>query len=468
MSEIEINNNITTLFNPKTVAVIGASKSPRKLGYHVMKSLTDGGFEGRIVPINPGSKEIMGIPSSPSIDAFPDPIDLAIVVVPAQLVPKIFEECERNAIKGVVLITAGFKEIDDPSGDQQQMALAKIALKAGIMVLGPNTFGMVNLHKNLNASFTPDFSSAKKGGVSLVSQSGGVSHLLAFMAMRQGVGLSKIVGLGNRLNVDFAEILPYLMGDTETEVMVFYLEGLDDPRRLMAAAKANKGKKPVVAIKTGNSKTGDRASLSHTGSMAGNHKIYEGAFRQAGILHADSIESALDLAQALVICPPPKSNRIAVLTAQAGPAIAACDVCEAMGLEIPPFKAETQTIINKLLPPLAIRTNPVDMGPVWLDPLSINNIIETVMEDSTIDGIILLTTYASANLELLANISDLLIKWNQKKPLITCLASPPGIWDGEVADLEKTGAIFNLPTPERAAKAMAGLCRYGVLVRERD
>ena len=249
MSEIEINNNITTHFNPETVAVIGASKSPRKLGYHVMKSLTDGGFEGRIVPINPGSKEIMGIPSSPSIDAFPDPIDLAIVVVPAQLVPKIFEECERNAIKGVVLITAGFKEIDDPSGDQQQMALTKIALKAGIMVLGPNTFGMVNLHKNLNASFTPDFSSAKKGGVSLVSQSGGVSHLLAFMAMRQGVGLSKIVGLGNRLNVDFAEILPYLMGDTETEVMVFYLEGLDDPRRLMAAAKANKGKSPLLRLR---------------------------------------------------------------------------------------------------------------------------------------------------------------------------------------------------------------------------
>lgn len=132
MSATEINNNIAALFNPKTVAVIGASESPRKLGYHVMKSLTDGGFEGRIVPVNPGSTEIMGIPSSPSIDAFPDPIDLAIVVVPAQVVPKIFEECERKAIKGVVLITAGFKEIDDPSGDQQQMALAKIALKTGI------------------------------------------------------------------------------------------------------------------------------------------------------------------------------------------------------------------------------------------------------------------------------------------------------------------------------------------------
>ena len=121
MSATEINNNIAALFNPETVAVIGASESPRKLGYHVMKSLTNGGFEGRIVPINPGSTEIMGIPSSPSIDAFPDPIDLAIVVVPAQVVPKIFEECERNAIKGVVLITAGFKEIDDPLGDQQQM-----------------------------------------------------------------------------------------------------------------------------------------------------------------------------------------------------------------------------------------------------------------------------------------------------------------------------------------------------------
>ena len=462
---METGNNLKALFNPETVAVVGASENPGKLGYHVMKSLTTGGFEGRIIPVNPGSKEIMGIPSSPSLGEFPGSIDLAVVVVPAGVVPRIFEDCEHKAVKGIVLITAGFKEIDDPSGAQQQTALAQIARRAGISVIGPNTFGMINLHGNLNASFTPEFSLAQKGGLTLVSQSGGISHLLAFMAMRQGVGLSKIVGLGNRLNIDFADILPYLIEDPETEVIALYLEGLDEPKRLMEAARAHRGKKPIVAFKTGNSETGDKASLSHTGSMAGNQEIYEGALRQAGILRVESIQSLLDMARALAICPRPEGPRIAVLTGQAGPGMAACDICEAEGLKISPFKPETQGIINGLLPPLAIRTNPVDMGPAWYDSSSIHGIIEAVMEDSNIDGILLLMMFASANGEAVANIFDLLVEWNQKKPVITCLVSPPGVWDGQVGDLEKAGAIFDLPTPERAAKVMAGLYHYGKLVK---
>lgn len=461
MRNTEINDNLVVAFNPETVAVIGASENPGKLGYHVMKSLTNGGFEGRIVPVNPGSKEIMGIGSFPSILSFQDAIDLAIVVIPAQLVPQIFEECERKGVKGIVLITAGFKEIDDPEGAEQQTALARIARRARIPVIGPNTFGMINLHRNLNASFTPEFSWAKKGGVSLVSQSGGISHLLAFMAMRQNLGLSKIIGLGNRLNVDFAEILPYLTEDSDTEVIALYLEGLDEPRGLMEAARANMGKKPIVAYKTGDSETGDRASLSHTGSLAGNQEVYEGALRQVGILYADSTQSLLDLAQALAVCPPPKGPRVAILTAQAGPGMAACDVCEKEGLKIIPFDPGTQAIINELLPPLAIRTNPVDMGPAWYNTSSIHGIIKAVMEDRNIDGIILLMMFASANREAVGNISELLTEWNQKKPVITCLISPPGIWDKEVGGLEQAGAIFNLPTPEGAAKVMAGLWRYG-------
>jgi acetyl-CoA synthetase (ADP-forming) len=465
MNGTRILNNLNALFNPETVAVIGASENPGKLGYHVMKSLTNGGFEGRIVPVNPASREIMGIPSSPSIDKFSGPIDLAIVVVPAGLVPQIFEECERSAVKGIVLITAGFKEIDDPSGAQKQTALAQIARRSGIPVIGPNTFGMINLHRNLNASFTPEFSLAQKGGITFVSQSGGISHLLAFMAMRQQVGLSKIVGLGNRLNVDFAEILPYLIGDPETHVIALYLEGVDRPRNLMEAARANRGKKPIVAYKTGSSETGDKASFSHTGSMAGNQEVYEGALRQAGILCVDSIQSLLDLAQALTVCPLPEGPRIAVLTGQAGPGMAACDVCEAEGLRIPQFGHETQGIINELLPPLAIRTNPVDMGPAWYDSSAIGGIIKAVMEDGNTDGIMLLMMFASANREAVARVSDLLVEWNQRKPVITCLVSPPGIWDGQVGALEKAGAIFNLPTPERAAKVMAGLYRYGNLAK---
>jgi acyl-CoA synthetase (NDP forming) len=460
MSKKEILHNLKKLFNPEIVAVIGASENPKKLGFHVMKSLTGGGFNGRIVPVNPGSKEIMGIPAFPSIIEFQNPIDLAIIVLPANLIPMTFKECHLKGVKGIVLITAGFKEIDDPTGGELQSKLAEIAHRAGIPVIGPNTFGMVNLHNNLNASFTPEFSWLEKGGVTLVSQSGGISHLLAFMAIRQNMRISKIVGLGNRLNVGFAEMIPYLMDDPETKVIALYLEGVDEPRRLVETAKANRGKKPIVAYKTGSASKGDQESLSHTGSMAGNQEVYEGALRQAGIFCVNSTQMLLDLSQTLSVCSLPEGRRIAILTGQAGPGMAACDVCEAEGLEIVSFKSETQEIINELLPPLALRTNPVDMGPAWYNSNAVQGIIRAVMEDENVDGIILLMMFASANREVVPNISDLFIEWNQKKPVITCLISPPGIWDEHVINLEKAGAIINLSSPERAAKAMANLWQY--------
>lgn len=460
MSKKEILHNLKKLFNPEIVTVIGASENPNKLGFHVMKSLTGGGFNGRIVPVNPGSKEIMGIPAFPSIIEFQNPIDLAIIVLPANLIPKIFKECHLKGVKGIVLITAGFKEIDDPTGGERQSKLAEIAHMAGIPVIGPNTFGMVNLHNNLNASFTPEFSWLEKGGVTLVSQSGGISHLLAFMAIRQNMRISKIVGLGNRLNVGFAEMIHYLMDDPETKVIALYLEGVDEPRRLIETAEANRGKKPIVAYKTGSASKGDQESLSHTGSMAGNQEIYEGALRQAGIFCVNSTQMLLDLSQTLSVCSLPEGRRIAILTGQAGPGMAACDVCEAEGLEIVSFKSETQKIINEFLPPLALRTNPVDMGPAWYNSNAVQGIIRAVMEDENVDGIILLMMFASANREVVPNISDLFIEWNQKKPVITCLISPPGIWDEHVINLEKAGAIINLSSPERAAKAMAYLWQY--------
>ncbi|MFO8164414.1 MAG: CoA-binding protein, partial [Desulfatiglandales bacterium] len=205
--------NMNVLFNPKSVAVIGASEKEDKLGFHVMKSLNSGGFPGRIIPINPGLKEIMGIKTFPSISEFLYEIDLAIVVLPAKMVPTILEECLAKGIKAIVLITAGFKEIDDPVGEELHQKIARLVNKQHIPIIGPNTFGMINLHANLNASFTPEFSLLQKGSIGFISQSGGMCHLISFLALRNGVGFSKIVGIGNRLNVDFAQMVDYLMQD---------------------------------------------------------------------------------------------------------------------------------------------------------------------------------------------------------------------------------------------------------------
>jgi acyl-CoA synthetase (NDP forming) len=460
MLKDRISHNLRGLFNPASVAVVGASEKQEKLGYHVMTSLMTGKFAGKIVPINPEAQKILGIKSFSSIADVEGPIDLAIVVVPARFVPEIFEQAIGKDVKGIVLITAGFKEADDPQGAQLQDAMAALVNRAGTPVIGPNTFGIVNLHENLNASFTPELSWLRKGGVALVSQSGGISHLMAFMAMKLKIPISKVIGLGNRLNIDFAETVAYLMEDPDTRVIVLYLEGLDDPHGLMRISREYLGKKPLIAYKSGSAQMADRISLSHTGSMAGKNEVYEGALRQSGILVLHSMEALLDLARALSSCPLPRGNRVGILSAQAGPGLVACDVCEREGLEVARFSDQTHRVIEDILPPIVHRSNPVDMGPVFSDTASSAALIGAVLKDENVDGIVLITLFASANRDVLGGLGDLLLEWNQKKPVIASLISPPGIWDERIDSLEEAEALANFPNPERAARAMAHLWQY--------
>jgi len=447
------------MFNPGSVAVIGASDNPGKLGSHVMKSLTQGQYPGRIYPINPGREEILGIKTYPSLFQVRDTIDLSIIVLPSEQVPSIIKECQEKGVRGIVLITAGFKEIEDKRGETLQREITELAYRSGIKIIGPNTFGIVNLHLPLNASFTPEFSLVDKGGISLVSQSGGMSHLMAFLSLQNKVGLSKIIGLGNRCNIDFSETVEYLIRDSQTKVIALYLEGIDHPKRLMEVAERGNRGKPILAYKVGRSSTSDKASQFHTGSLAGKHEIYEGAFKQAGILTVGGSEELLDAAKALTLCPLPAGNRVAVLSGQAGPGMAACDVCEMEGLIIPPFSAETQKRVEELLPPLAIRTNPVDMGPAWYDSEATKGIVKTVLEDKKIDAVILCIMFASANRSAVGVLTDLLLKRRTNKPILCCFSSPAGIWEDEMKQLEGSG-IPNYPTPERAAKALSNLCKF--------
>jgi acyl-CoA synthetase (NDP forming) len=455
---------LDAIFNPKSVAVIGASDNPGKLGFHVMKSLTQGKYPGRICPVNPGRNEIFGIKTFPALARIPGEVDLAIVVLPAELVPQTIQECKAKGIRGMVLITAGFKEIEDKRGEILQKELRDLADQAGIKIIGPNTFGVVNLHYPANASFTPEFSWVKKGGISLVSQSGGMSHLLGFLSMENRIGLSKVIGLGNRCNVDFADMVEYLMEDPFTQVIALYIEGIDDPRALVEVARRAKGKKPVVAYKAGRSVTSNKASLLHTGTLAGRHEIYEGAFRQAGILTVHGSEELLDTAKGLTLCHLPRGKNVAVLSGQAGPGMIACDVCELEGMSIPSFSPGTQEKVDRLLPPLAIRTNPVDMGPAWYDSEATRGIVESVLEDPGIDAIVLCIMFASANRAAAGALCKLLQQSGAEKTIVSCFSAPKGIWDEETDELERSG-FPNYPTPERAAKTLANLLRYKEMIR---
>lgn len=457
-------DNLHTLFHPRNVAVVGASKNPGKLGYHVMKSLTQGGFTGQIFPINPGERELFGAQVYPTVLDIADELDVAIVALPARVVPEILKQCAAKGVEGIVLITAGFKEIEDELGGRLQDEITALADEAAIPVIGPNTFGMVNLEADLNASFTPEFSLVKKGSISVVSQSGGMAHMLAFLALDANVGLNKIVGVGNRCNVGFAELLEYLAGDESTHVIAMYMEGTDDPRRLMEVAKRLRGKKPMVVYKVGRSDLSNKASKYHTGSLAGRYEIYQGAFKQAGVLTVTSLQELLDTAKALSSCPLPQGNRVAVLSGQAGPGMAASDVCEEKGLVLAEFAQQTQQRINAALPPLALRTNPVDVGPAWYSPEAIREVTDSALGDEGVDGVVLCIAYASANVAAVESLADALKSWGKKKPVLCCLSAPAGIWEEGTSSLEEAG-VPNYAAPERAARALGNLWRHQALIR---
>jgi acetyl-CoA synthetase (ADP-forming) len=457
-------DNLETLFHPHSVAIVGASNNPGKLGYHVLKSLTQGGFNGEMFPINPRETEVFGLKAYPSVLDVPQEVHVAIVALPAPIVPDIFKQCAAKGVKGIVLISAGFKEIEDEHGAQLQDEIAELAIEAGIPVIGPNTFGMINLEARLNASFTPEFSDVKRGGISLVSQSGGMAHMMAFLALEEHVGFNKIIGVGNRCNLDFADLLGYLLEDQGTQVIAMYIEGMDNPRRLMEVAKEARGRKPIMAYKVGRSHISDKASKFHTGSLAGQYEIYQGAFKQVGILAVNSLEELLDTAKALASCPLPGGNEVAVLSGQAGPGMAAYDVCEDKGLALATFSEETQERIDKALPPLALRTNPVDMGPAWYSPEAIREVADSALGDENVDAVVLCIAYASANVGAVESLAGVLKSWGKKKPILSCLSAPGGIWDEEIQSLEKAG-VPNYPSPERAARVLGNLLRYQELLK---
>jgi acyl-CoA synthetase (NDP forming) len=460
-----MNHKLAQLFSPQSIAVVGASNSFDKLGYHVMKSLA-GNYTGKIFPINPKGEKIWGLDSYASLEAIPGQVDLAVIVVPAPLVPETLHACGRKGVRGVVLITAGFREIEDPEGGLREKEMREIAEQYSLPIIGPNTFGFVNLSAGVNASFTSEFSAIDRGGVALISQSGGMCHLCGFLAIESRVAMSKLMSLGNRCNVDFPEVLPYLVEeDSATTVIALYIEGLDEPRKLLDLARSLRGRKPIIAYKAGKSAKGDSASRFHTGSLAGNHAIWKGAFRQAGILEVMSTEELLDTAKALDVCRPPGGARVAVLSGQAGPGMIASDALEPAGLSLSQFSERTQRKINELLPPIAIRTNPVDMGPAWYNPKNIIEILKAVLDDENTDGVVFLAMYASANLKLAEGMAEYMKTVDPfQKPVIACFPAPPGIWEGPIKELDRKKGMAILPTPERAVQAMANLWKVTQLL----
>lgn len=429
------------------------------MGYQCILSLKESRFPGPVYPVHPREKEILGLRVFAEVDQIPGPVDLAMLVVPATEIFSAMESCQKKGVRGIVMITAGFREIDDPKGEKLQMELSSFANRHGMKIIGPNTFGMANVHAKLNASFTPLFSRLKPGPISVISQSGGVSHLIAYQALDERVGLGKVIGLGNRCNVDFSDLLPYLAEDEETGSIILFVEGQDDPRALLSEIKKTAPHKSVVAMKAGQSPESARAARSHTGSLAGRYEIFEAALRQAGAIVSRDPGELLDIAKILTMLEPVKGKSIAVMSFQAGPGILLTDAVVRNGLSMAVLSQKTQERINRLLPPFTIRTNPVDMA-FARNEEAFEETTRILLEDERVNGLIIFLLHHPFMTP--KRIAGPLLRQKQKstKPLVLCANSPRGFIEDEVAELESRG-IPIYPLPERAVRALKGLFEYG-------
>jgi len=453
------------LFYPRSVAVVGASGNPLKMGHQCMLSLREIGFPGPVYPIHPQEREILGIHAFPNLDQVPGEVDLAILVVPASETIGALEECRRKGIQGTVVITAGFREIEDPRGEMLQKEMWAVAARGGIRIIGPNTFGMVNVHARLNASFTPIFSRLKPGSVTVVSQSGGVSHLVAYQALDEGVGLGKVIGLGNRCNVDFADLLPYLADDPETGCIILFMEGQDEPRPLFRALQEITPRKPVVAMKAGKYAVSLKAAQSHTGSLAGRSEIYEAALRQAGTVVVQEPQELLDVAKILSMVMPSAGRNVAVMSFQAGPGILLTDEVARHGLAMAGFSPKTQGDLNRVLPPLTIRTNPVDMA-FARNEEAFEETVRLILSDENVDALVIFLLHHPFMTPGRIKTPVLRQKERSRKPILLCANSPRGLIEDEVEELEKNGIpVYSMP--DRTIRALQGLIRYGEILGRR-
>ncbi|UCE44107.1 MAG: CoA-binding protein [Candidatus Bathyarchaeota archaeon] len=479
-----IIEQMNIFFEPRSVAIVGASRKTMKAGHVIFKNFADskrrGIFRGELYPVNPNEEQILGFRCYPSIREIPREVDLVVVVVPAKIVPKIMRDATVRGVKAAVIISGGFSEVGNHELEEQVTAPAK---EAGIRILGPNCLGVYDSETGVDMLFLPETKvlttgdevvatpRPMSGPISIVTQSGafGVSAL-DYLAGKQ-LGVSKFVSFGNKSDVDEPEMLQYLLHDERTRVILLYVESIDAGREFMKVTKEVTKQKPVVALKLGKTKAGARAALSHTGAIAGSDRIYSAAFKQSGVIRARDMEEFFDVGKALAFQPPAAGSNIAVITDAGGPGIMAVDECQSRGVTVERFSDETILKFEALkkkrkIPTFATNLNPLDLtGSVTSEMFETGT--EILLDDPQIYGIIVLGLHHVPALQedfvdLIAGVSK-----GHTKPIVAC-----AIGETEMAlyirtRFDKLGipAYFS---PEDAARSMAALVEYGKYLKKRD
>ncbi len=447
----------------KSIAVIGASRNKMAVGHAILKNLITMGFPGDIYPVNPKADQILGLKCYSSVKDIPNPIDMAVISVPAVIVPQVLEECGQKKIPFTVIISAGFKEIG-PEGAERERLLAKVAKKYNIRILGPNTVGFMDTHAKINATFAAN--SPLKGNIALASQSGAFCTAILDWSLKSGIGFSQFVALGNKIkDVGITEIdlLKQWKDDPNTKVMLFYLEEISDGQRFMEVAREVSQVKPIIVVKSGTSESGAKAIASHTGSLAGSDQAYWAAFKQSGVIRALTAQELFDLAMAFSLSEYPSGDAIAIVTNAGGMGIMAADEVERSGLRLSSFDKETITTLRKHLPPTAAVLNPVDViGDAT--PERYKLAIETVLKDENVSGVVaILSPQAMTAPEDIAQVIVELRK-HSKKPILAAFTG--GYLMEKAHQLLIKNGIPAYVFPEQAVRSMAGLVQYQRLVTE--
>jgi acyl-CoA synthetase (NDP forming) len=456
-----LSETLHALFYPTNAAVVGASNNPVKLGFQALLALKTGGMAGKIFPISPSVKgqTVLDLPGYGAIEDIPEPAQLFVLAVPHDRIEGALIAAAKKGARGAVIFAGGFREIGG-EGAALQARIKQTADRLGIRIVGPNCVGALNLPYGLNATFGSPLSQMKRGRVSVISQSGGTGSAILTTMMENNVGVSKFVSIGNRMNLDFPDLIEYLAEDDDTDVICLFIEGMDDGRAFLDAARRASAKKPIIAYQAGFTETTRRLALSHTGSMSASREIYAAAFRQAGVLFVADYEELVDTAKAVSMLPPMTGEGVAIFTHTAGPALIVAQTVEEAGGRLPDYTPEHKKEIVGFAPQFTVPTNPLDMfAHAWFDTSLYLRGADLALSQPDIhlacacysSGIDVGIEFPAAKFAEIAK--------KHGKPAVACLmATHFGSGMVELANADAAGVpTFN--SPHKAGKTIANLMR---------
>ena len=454
---MKITEQMKLFLEPKSVALIGISRAAEEASFGLMGTMLDFGFSGRIYPIHPKMDELLGVKVYPSVKDVPGDIDMVVIAIAREAIPGVVRECVEKGIKAILITTQGFADAD-AEGKRLQTEIVKFAREAGARIIGPNTVGITNRF----IKFTTSIAALEKvanNSLAFVSQSGVFS---------QGISPSTIIGkvidLGNRCDVDFADVLEYLEDDPETKLIALHIESVRDGKRFLEVAARVSKKKPILALKTGKSAKGIKATLSHTGSLAGRDEVYDAAFKQCGIIRVNDTDELENLVKTFLYLPAMKGRRVAICLQSGAAGVMASDACETYNLKLAELSKGTREKIQSMSPPWQTIDNPLDTLPACLRhgyQDTYGTILRTLLDDDNIDAVLCFSHGVEPSKDHVLDITDILIELSSTydKPLIPWIYWAPHVQE-QIARLESTKRIVVYPSIERAVKALAAQRDY--------